>query len=581
MATNGISTTSFTVGTDGKLNVGGIASGIDSKAIIDALMKAKRQPAVQIETKISVNAAKISALGDFKTKVAAVTTALDKLRASPGSTTNVFDSKAISGTTTAVSGTASDVDSLMIATVSSTAQNMTHTIKVNSLAQAQQVRSDAFNSTTTTLASQGIAAGSMEIGGKTITISATDTLLDLRAKINNSGAGVTATIVSSNSTTNYLVLTSTATGEANAMDFTGDATLSNALGLTATSIDPDTSLPVTGIKTQLKAAQDANIDVDGITGITRSTNQIDDVLSGVTLSLLKSEPGTTITLKVEPDLSAIKTAMNDFVKAYNEVRAYVTDQRTASDLNEDGVIGSNEVGPLAYDQTVRDTLAKLSELAATSVSGAPDGYASLGQVGIVMKADYTLSLDNSVLDSKLLTNVEGFKQLFALNTSVSDSRVTVLALGSSTNSSNNALAITGTDASGNVISATWNGVAMAIDGRTLTATDGTKVFFNGGANLGAVGGVTVGISRGVADLSYDFFSGMTRASTGTIDTQVQQYQTSNNDFAERVTLIDSRLEVNRKALEAKYTAMETAMARLQTLQQTIQSFTDSFNSANK
>lgn len=105
--TGGINSTSFTVGSDGKLNVGGIASGIDSKAIIDALMLAKRQPAVQIETKISVNASKISALGDFKTKVNAVTTALDKLRASPGSSTNVFDTKAISGTTSAVSGTAS------------------------------------------------------------------------------------------------------------------------------------------------------------------------------------------------------------------------------------------------------------------------------------------------------------------------------------------------------------------------------------------------------------------------------------------------------------------------------------------
>ncbi len=573
--TGGINSTSFTVGSDGKLNVGGIASGIDSKAIIDALMLAKRQPAVQIETKISVNASKISALGDFKTKVNAVTTALDKLRASPGSSTNVFDTKAISGTTSAVSGTASDVDSLLIATVSASAQNMSHTIKVNSLAQAHQVRSDAFTSTTTSLTSQGVTAGNMTVGGKTITISASDSLLDLRAKINNADAGVTATIVSSNSTSNYLVLTSTESGVANAMTFGGDVALTDTLGLTQTD-----GSSVTTIKNPLRAAQDANIDVDGITGITRSTNQIDDVLTGVTLSLLKSEPGTTITLKIEPDLSAIKTAMNDFVSAYNDVRAFVTDQRTASDRNDDGTIDDNEVGPLAYDQTVRDTLAKLGELASTSVTGATDGYASLGQVGIVMKSDYTLGLDDSVLDSKLLTNVEGFKELFALNTSVSDSRVTFLARGTSTASGTYSLVINGTDASGNVTGATWNGVAMTVDGRTLTAADGTKVFFNGGASLGTVSGISVEIARGVADLSYDFFNGMTKNASGTIDTQVQQFQTTNQDFTDRVKTIDSRLEVTRKLLEAKYTAMETAMAKLQTLQQTIQSFSDSLNNSS-
>lgn len=571
MATSGISSTNFTVGSDGKLNVGGIASGIDSKAIIDALMKARRQPAVQMETKVTVNTTKISALTDFKSKVATVVTALDKLRGNPGSTTNVFNSKTISGTTAASSGTPSDIDSLLIATVSSTAQNMTHTIKINSLAAAQQVRSDSFSSTTTALSTLGVTTGTMTLGGKSITVSATDTLLDLKSKINNAGAGVTATIVSSDATTNYLVLTSTDTGTANAMTFGGTAALNSTLGLTQAN--------GTTVKTQLVAATNANIDVDGITGITRSSNSVGDVLDGVTLSLLKAEVGTTITLKVEPDLSAVKTAMNDFVTAYNTVRNYVTAQRTPSDLNDDGVIEDNETGPLAYDQTVRDTLAKLSALAATSVTGGADGYASLGQVGIVMQADYTLKLDDSVLDSKLLTGVESMRTLFAFGSSVSDSRVTVLARGASTVAGSNALVVTGTDSSGNVTGATWNGVAMTVSGRTLTAADGTTLFFNGGANLGTVSGINVDLKRGLADQFYDFFNGLTQASTGTIDTQVLQLQTNNKDFQDRIDVIDSRLEVTRKALEAKYTAMETAMAKLQTLQQTIQSFSDSLNNS--
>ena len=568
--TSSLNTSMFTVDSSGKLNVGGIASGINSKAIIDAQMQAKRMPVVQIEAKITSNTTKISALTDFKGKVSAVTTALNALRGNPGNSSNVFDSKTISGTTSAATGTASNIDSLIMATVSSSAQNMSHTIKVNSLAAANQIRTDAFSSTTTKLSDLGVTPGTMEIGGKTITISSSDTLLDLRSKINNSGAGVTASIVSSDSSTHYLVLTSSKTGTANAINFTGDATLSDGLGLTAAG----------GVKNELVAAANANIDVDGITGIERASNSIDDVISGVTLSLLKAEPGTTITLNVEPDLSAIKTGINDLVTAYNDVRAFMNDQRTVKDWNDDDVVGENEMGPLAYDQTMRDVVAQLSDLVAGIVPGATDGYASLGQIGIVMNSDYTLSIDNTILDNKLLTNPDGVKQLFSLQTNVSDSRVTFLNRGSSAVDGTYNLEITGTDADGNVTGATWNGVAMTVSGRTLTAADGTSLFFNGGPNLGPVSGMTVSISTGLAESFYNYFDTTTRTSSGTLDTQISDLKVSNIDYKDRVDAMDTRLAVTRTYLEAKYTAMETALAKLQTLQDTIKSFSDSFNNSN-
>ncbi len=565
--TSGINTSMFTVDKNGKLNVGGIASGIDSKAIIDSLMLAKRQPAVQLEAKVTLNTAKISALTDFKGKMNSVSVALDKLRAAPGSSSNVFNSKSISGSTSATSGTASDIDSLVMATVGADAQNMTHTIKVHQLAKAHQVRSDSFTSTTTALSDLGMTPGTISIGGKDITVSSSDTLLDLRSKINNSGAGVTATIVSSDANTHYLVLTSNKTGEANAIDFGGDAGLTDGLGLTAAG----------GIKNELVEAKNAIIDVNGIEGIERASNTIDDVLSGVTLSLLKAEPGTTITLKVEPNLGAVKTAIYDFVEAYNAIRDFATAQRTASDRDGDGKVGDNEVGAMAYDQLMRDVLSQLSTLVASNAEGAPDGFASLGQLGIVLGSDNKLTVDETILDNKLLTNVDGVKNLFAFGSTVSDSRVTVLQRGASSESGNYALEITGTDADGNVTGATWNGQAMTVNGKTLTAPDGTTIFFNGGANLGAVSGINVSMSRGVADQFYDYFSELTKTGVGTIDTQVTQLQTQNSDYKSRVTLLDDRLAVTRTGLEAKYAAMEVALAKLQTLQQTIESYAKSLN----
>ncbi len=566
-----LNTGNFTVDANGKLQVGGISSGLDTEAIINGLMTARRLPAVNIETKITTNTTKISSLTDFNTKAANVTTALNALRGNPGNSTNVFNSKTVSGTTSAVSGTPSDVDSLIVATVDSTAQNMSHTITINTLAAAHQIRSDAFTSTTTALSTLGVTAGTFTVGGKTVTVSSTDTLLDLRSKINNAGAGVTASIVSANATTNYLVLTSNETGTANAISFTAGGSLTDELGLTSST--------GASIKNPLTAAANASITVDGISGIVRSTNDIDDVIPGVTLSLLKAEPGTTITLEVEPDLSAIKTAINNLVTAYNDIRAFQNEQRTAADWNDDDTVGDNEFGPLAYDQTLRDIIAQLSELAATSVDGATDGYASLSQIGVVMKSDYTLAIDDTILDSKLLTNVDAIEELFSFQSSVSDSRITVLANGTNSNGSN-ALVITGTDASGNVTGATWNGVAMTVSGKTLTAADGTKLFFNGGASLGTVSGLTVELSSGLADSFYGYFEEVSRSNTGIIATQITDLQLQNTDFQDRVDVIDARLEVYRTSLEVKYTAMEVALSKLETLRQTIESYTDSLNSGS-
>lgn len=596
MAVSSINTSGITVGSDGRLSVSGFSSGIDWKSLINAQMTAKRAPAVQLETKITNNTQTVSAYGDLKTKLASVTTALDALRTAPGSTTNIFATKTASGTTTPTDSApngfvSSDISNLLVASISNTAQSATHTIRVQQLAQANQIRSDSFSSTTTALADLGVTAGSFTIGGKSIAISATDTLLDLKSKINNAGAGVSATIVSADATTNYLVLTATATGTANTITLAGDATVSDSLGLTETTVDnsdPMNPVSTTAVKTELVEAKNAILDVDGVTGIVRSSNQVSDVIDGITFSLLKAEPNTNITLKVEPDLAAIKTALGNLVTAYNDLRDFATDQRTAKDRNNDGTIGTNEVGPLAYDSVLRNALAKLGELTATSVDGAPDGYKSMGQVGIVTTADYKLALDDTVLDSKLLTNVDGIQKLFGLSYSTSDSRLSLLSRGDSTASGTSYLNLAGTDVDGNVLSANYGATAVtgnggaddgsaSVNGRVITTSDGSKFYFGGGASLGAVNDIEVTVNRGLADVFYDFFNSQTKSTTGVIDSTVTQLQAENKDYQDRIDTIDARLEITRATLETKYTNMEAALARLTSLQNTIDSY---FNTSN-
>jgi flagellar hook-associated protein 2 len=588
-----INTSGISVGDDGKVRISGFASSIDTKAIIDAAMAAKRIPAIKLEAKITANTTKAGVFNDLKSKVAALTTALDKLRGSNSFfSDNVFQNKTASGSTAAgpladPGYTPSAIGDLLTVSVQKTAQVATHTITINQLAKAHQLRSESFSSTTTAITTLGVTAGDFELNGQTINIDADDTLLDLRSKINSANAGVTATIVSANATTHYLVLTSTSTGTDNAIDFDIGSATSDSVGFTTNVPDPGT------VKYQLQEALNAELEVNGISGIVRSSNEINDIIEGVTLSLLKAEEDTTITMKVEPDLVGIKSAVNDFVTAYNEIRDFYTAQRTASDLNNDGVVNDTEFGPLAYDSTLRQIIDRMGLLNATTIPGNTDGYQSLGQVGVTVGSNYKLTMDETIFDSKLLTDVDSFRKLFAFEFTSSDSRLTYLSRTDATQSGTYYLNVGGTDGSGNLVSANIrttagsgsggaNDGSVDVSGKQATIASGSDaeglvLFFNGSAGLGAIDDISVTFSRGLADTFYDFFENMSETS-GTLDVAVQDLGNTNDTYQTEIDTIDARLETIRRTMELKFVRMETALAQLETLKNSISSYFDAQNS---
>lgn len=586
-STSTINTSGITVGNDGKIKVSGLSSSIDWQSMIDATIEAKRIPAVRLETKISTNTSSISALGQLKTNAASMTESLNLLRGNPAyGSDNVFKTKSATGTTSAAVGapsgyTPSGIDELLVASISNAAVNGSYQITVSQVAKAQQIRTDVQTSKTDDLA----LSGSISLNGKTITVKPTDSLLDIRSSINSSGAGVTATIVSASDTSHYLVLTSDTTGTDSEMDFGGGNALTNSLGLTAAGV----------VKTELQEAKNAELSVNGVTGIVRQTNEIDDLIEGVTISLQKAEEDTVITLNVATDLSSVKTAISDFVTAYNNLKTFITDQRTASDRNNDGTVADDEFGSLYGNSILRQIEDQLSGLVGVQMAGNVDGYQSLSQLGISIDDSNKLVVNETTLDNRLITNVDEVRKLFSLDVSTSDSQVVLADRTSSTASGTYYLNIAGTDASGNILSANLMTTAgsgtggasngsVTVSGSTVTAASGAatglKLIYTGGASTGNLNDVQVTVSRGVADLFYDFFNGLTKSTTGTLDVQVQDLQAQNTDYQSRVDTIDTRLELTRASLTNKYTRMETALAQLESLKKTIQSYTDAANSGS-
>ncbi len=247
-----------------------------------------------------------------------------------------------------------------------------------------------------------------EAQGAVIVVEATHSLRDIQNAINRAtyaeGHGVRATIVD-----NYLLLTALSTGASRAIraeDVEGDV-LSSASGL-ALLQDPEGS----AWRVTLQNAADASLKVNDIV-VTRDRNTgLDNIISGVTLNLLKAtEAGARITLTVEDDNAAVVSQINTFISTFNQVTSYLQ-AKTATTQNSDGktytrgaLAGDSVFARLRYD-LMSDMVQSVDDLS-------PDAPTSLREIGLTLSpTNLQLSLsDSAALNQALATKRSGVAEL--------------------------------------------------------------------------------------------------------------------------------------------------------------------------
>lgn len=367
----------------------GIGSGLDVSGIISKLMEVEQRPLTQLNTKEAKQQAQLSAFGSLKSVLSSFQDSVKAL-AKP-SLFNGF--KATLADTT-----------LATVSTSSSAAAGTHQIEVQSLAQAQKIKSETFSATDTVIGSGSLT---IEFGtynedtftanadkiAKTITIDpAKSTLTDIRNTINEANAGVTASIVNDGSG-NRLVISSKNSGLTNALkisvnDTDGDHT--DNVGLSKLAFDATTG----GISNMAEtvAAKNAVMMIDGIK-VEKSSNTISDALEGVTFNLLKANLGTNTTLTVEKDKSSTEAAVKALVTTYNEL------EKTISNLSRYDAT-SKQAAVLTGDSTLRMIQSRVRAMINSNQSAA-GGINSLSELGISFQKDGTLALDNSKLSAVL------------------------------------------------------------------------------------------------------------------------------------------------------------------------------------
>ncbi|REC96368.1 flagellar filament capping protein FliD [Kushneria indalinina] len=357
----------------------GVGSSLDLTSLLSGLKSAEQEKLAPINSKLSSTNAKLSGFGQLTQSLESFQTAAQKLN-SP---------KLYEGFATKVSGSA------LTATAGSTAAAGSYDIKINSLATAQSLATTGRADTTSAI---GTGTLSVKVGDKSTDVEITDgSLAGIRDAINKSDAGVTASIVNDGSGTPYrLVLSSETTGAASKMSLSSD--------------NSDLSALFSGA-TETVAAADASLTVNGL-AIKSASNTVEEAIQGVTLNLVETTAeGASTKLTVSQDTDSVKTAVQDFVKAYNSLADKIT-SLTKVDAEGDKVKGAALTG----NSTVRSVQSTLRNVMSSAVGG--EGMNYLFEAGVSFSKDLTKSgkleiSDEKTLDDALANNLDGVKGLFA------------------------------------------------------------------------------------------------------------------------------------------------------------------------
>lgn len=575
MATN-LNFDSLRVDATGRASFSGLGSGIDIQGAVDALIDAKRIPVDRIEQRISDNQLKVAAFQDLRTLALNLRGALENLRGAVSfdAATDVFEAKQVFATTTRTdSGTPAAAADLVGLTVTNAAQATHHSIEIQQVAAAHKVASDSVSGALDDPLGE---AGTFEINGATITVGADDSLLDLRDRINAANAGddatgVTASLVSISADEHVLILTADDTG-ADALMTVSDTSGSVLQNLGV--LDGGGAF-----QNELQAAQNAELLVDGLgTTIERQSNTIDDLFGGVTLSLFRAEPGTTVEVDVERDLNQVKSAVVDFVDAYNELRGFIN-QQALTEVPEDDETGA---GILAGTSALSEIRTRLSGAIGSAVAGSDPTFAVLAQIGITIQGPgevgdpllaNTLEIDETTLDDALLNKTDAVRELFTFQMSSSSPDVVLLGSARDTGYAEGGYQLNIAYSGGAITSANIGGAgdgsddgSVVVDGNVLTVVDGPakglKMLYTGTA---AASGVQLDLSIGLGAQIYNAADALVDDASGLIANEIDSLESQNELGQGRIERLEERLERERERLLERFVAMETALTTMNRL----------------
>jgi flagellar hook-associated protein 2 len=347
------------------ISLDGLASGLDTTALIASIMQVETLPQTLLKNKSSDIQTMVSALQGLNTKVAALATQATAA-AKPGALdlyTAATNSDKVTATTTA-GAAAGSLD-----------------FQVTALAQTQVTVTPKVNGVT------GWPYTTMTInsGGTPYTIEPlTNNLDDVVTAVNAAGAGVTASKVDVGGGDFRLQFTASKPGSAGAFTIT----------------DPGTTF------TDVKAAQDAEISLWPGTAAAQTvkspTNTFTNLLPGVSITA-KDLTASPATLTVSRDDAGITKVASDLVDGVNGIFSFVA-SRTAVSTTTNTSGTTTSAGIFAGDSTVRSVNQNILSAASLPVGTPPR---SPSEIGISITKTGTMEFDATKFGAALAADPAG------------------------------------------------------------------------------------------------------------------------------------------------------------------------------
>lgn len=568
--------------TNGKTVLSGSASGLDTEGLINGLAEAKRLPAVQLEGRIEDNALESEAYSGLRTILTSFMDAADLLRNPPGvgnEDENIFEYRN-AGITYSGSTAASTYLSV---TAEPGASISSYDVTVDELATQNIKVTNTFAvadmDTQVVGGAAPFAAGTLTLGaaGIPVVLASGDTLNEVVSKINTvkDQSGVEASVIQV-STGNYrlaLKTTDTGTSQNYLLDAASLAVMNMGM-----AIEDD--------------ALNAQMTVDG-TVISRETNNIDDVIEGLTFNLLeKTEVTEDLKVSVGADTELVKSAIFGFVDAYNEFRIFAAEQTEVDDNGE-----AIDSAVLSSSSTLRTVISRVNAEVANVVdgitSGDPDRLADIG----INFSDYDgdeetpfvrniLVIDEAELDSALSANFEAVRNIFEFDFTTDDPDLTVFSRTNALDTTSVSLNI---DQTNGVYEATYDngsgpitidldaeslsGGGIVLTGQSGTVLEGLTLIYANSSDAT----VNVDLTQGIGDRIYNALDGVLSDDNGLLTLEMSSIEDENDRLQTEIDRIDDIVEAYREQLLNQFSALESAISQANTLLQSLAAQADARN----
>lgn len=340
--------------------------------------------------------------------------------------------------------------------------------------------------------------------------------------------------------------------------------------------------------TETQSAQDSQIKVDGYppgegVWINRSSNTIDNVISGVTLYLHNVTDETGEQINLTRDVNSVKDKLNKFIDAYNSVVTFLKEKTGYNEtLKTAGILMGNYVVSTIRSQ-LRDPLYTQRSGFVEDI----DSFLNTAQIGLELDKDGMLSLNSTKFDEAISQDYLGVLSLIGADKAGSSDSASVRFYGSSSRytTAGNYRVKVEYDGSGNISAAyikldgepdsayrtaTINGNVItgnsAFDsyGQAIYPENGLQLTVSVTAAPGSTIYANVGVKQGFAGTMQETIERMLKSGTGSISID-KQYM---ND---QIKILQDKIDQEQKRIDAREERLKLRFARLEKTLSMIQS----------